>query len=122
MRFALVLPLLAAACSNPGPASDRATPQTEEQAKPARIAAMLKKGDIRLSREHPRPDLTSGRWFKVEDQYGCKWWIDSGNKYDRQQLDVRPDGEANCADPKRAPEKLDLYRDRKGNVVDFDEL
>lgn len=122
MRFAILLPLLAGACADPSPNNDQAARQAEEQAKPARIAAMLKRGDITLSHEHPRPDLSSRRWFKVEDQYGCKWWIDSGNKYDTQQIDVRPDGEANCTDPKHAPEKLDVYRDRKGEVVGYDEL
>jgi len=96
--------------------------KTDEQVREheAFVDKAIRKGDLTVTREYYRPNLSADRWFKVEDQYGCKWWINSGHKFDGEQLDVLSSEEANCTDKKHAPEKEYIYRDRSGKIVDID--
>lgn len=83
------------------------------------VTNAVRRGDLTVSYIHYLPNLKDGRWFKIPDQYGCMWWINSGHKFDDQQIDVDAStGKANCPDDKYAPPKSVIYRDRKGNVID----
>lgn len=115
---AIFLALMLSACYAPNSYSDETnTFEAAVKSHEDRLAAAVKSGKLTLTREYYAPNLTGERWFKVEDQYGCKWWINSGHKFDDKQIDVRKDGEANCPDLKNAPEKEFIYRDQTGKQV-----
>jgi hypothetical protein len=85
--------LLLASCSAPH-RGDRFVEYQQESEKA--VSNAVARGEVKHAERYRQPDFSRGRYFKVEDQFGCRWWITSGSKFDDQYVALNKNQMHDC--------------------------